>query len=71
MASREDKRTGKFDGANCHGEEKVKRFYELYPDGLIDEFYSDLYCDSPLARIADRAFIVKGEELLPWDPKKL
>ena len=71
MASKVDKRTGKFDGANCHGEEKVRRFYELYPDAHIDEFYSDLYCDTPLARLADKAFIVKGENLLPWDEKKL
>lgn len=71
MASRVDEKTGKFDGLNCHGEEKVRRFYELYPDGHIDEFYSDLYCDSPLARLADKAFIVKGEELIPWDEKRL
>ena len=71
MASKVDKRTGKFDGANCHGEEKVRRFLELYPDAHIDEFYSDLYCDTPLAKLADKAFIVKGERLLPWDEKKL
>ena len=71
MASRVDEKTGKFDGLNCHGKEKVRRFYELYPDGHIDEFYSDLYCDTPLARLADKAFIVKGEELIPWDEKRL
>ena len=71
MASRVDKKTGKFDGANCHGEEKVKRFRAIYPDAHVEEFYSDLYCDTPLAKLADRAFIVKGEKLVPWNEKKL
>lgn len=66
MASRVDRKTGAFDGKNCHGQEKVTRFYERYPDGDIDEFYSDLYCDTPLARLAKRAYIVKGEHLKNW-----
>lgn len=66
MATRADKHTGVIDGENCHGEEKVKRFYQKYPDGKIDEFYSDLYCDTPLAKLATKAYIVKGEKLTPW-----
>ncbi|MBQ8163262.1 MAG: HAD-IB family phosphatase [Clostridia bacterium] len=66
MASRVDKHTGLFDGANCHGQEKVSRFFEKYPEGEIDEFYSDLYCDTPLARLSKRAYIVKGEKLKDW-----
>ena len=41
MASRVDKKTGKYQGENCHGKEKVRRFYEVYPDGVIENFYSD------------------------------
>ena len=52
---------------NCYYEEKVKRFREIYPDALIDDFYSDSYSDEPLAKLAKRAFIVKGEECIPWD----
>lgn len=66
MASRVDKRTGLYDGINCHGKEKVRRFYEVFPDGKIDEFYSDSYSDTPLAEIADKAYIVKGEKLSEW-----
>lgn len=71
MASKTDKHTGKFDGKNCHGEEKVRRFRELMPNAEIKEFYSDLYCDTPLARLAERAYIVKGEKLTPWKESKL
>lgn len=66
MASRVDKHTGSYDGINCHGKEKVRRFYEVFPDGKIDKFYSDSYSDTPLAEIADKAYIVKGEELSEW-----
>ncbi len=63
MASRVDKKTGKYEGENCHGEEKVNRFYEYMPDGKIEEFYSDSVSDLPLAKISDKAFVItpKGE----------
>ena len=70
MATRVDKKTGLFEGENCHGKEKVGRFYSKYPNGEIDEFYSDMYCDTPLAELAKKAFIVKGEKLSPWKFKK-
>ena len=58
--------TGKIRGRNCHDEEKARRFREAYPDGHIEVFYSDSLSDTPMARLADRAFLVKGEELTPW-----
>jgi len=71
MASPVDKNTGKYYGKNCHGEEKVARLRERYPDAVIDEFYSDSYSDSPLARLAKKAYLVKGDKLLPWSRRKL
>ena len=67
MASRVDPKTGAYDGINCHGEEKVRRFFEVFSDGVIDEFYSDSHSDDPLAEIAKRAFIVKKEVLTDWN----
>lgn len=61
-----DKKTGKYTGLNCKSEVKVDRFYEEYPGGVIDEFYSDSRTDSPLADISKKAFLVKGDKLLPW-----
>lgn len=70
MGSRNDINTGKFTGLNCHGKEKVRRFYEVYKNGVIEEFYSDSYVDDPLAQIAKKAYMVDGEKLLEWYEKK-
>ena len=70
LGSPVDKRTGRFSGRNCHGEEKVRRFRAAFPGGAIDDFYSDSYSDQPLASLAKRAFLVRGEAVLPWDAKK-
>ena len=67
MASRVDKKTGKYSGENCHGEEKVRRFYEAYPEGEIEEFYSDSLNDTPLAKIARKAYLVDKNEIKKWE----
>ena len=36
------------------------------PDGHIENFYSDSLSDSPLAKLADRAWLVKKGKLSPW-----
>lgn len=66
IASKVDKRTGIYDGINCHGKEKVRRLYEELGDVEICEFYSDSYSDTPMAEIADQAFMVKNDEITPW-----
>ena len=67
LGSPVDKATGVFHGRNCHGAEKVRRFREMFGDAEIDEFFSDSHSDDPLAALAQRAWLVKGERLLPWD----
>ena len=67
IASKVDSKSGKYDGENCYWDEKVRRFYEIYPDGEIDEFYSDHYSDLPLAKISKKAFIVDGDKIIDWD----
>ncbi len=66
IASRVEAQTGAYDGLNCHGEEKVRRMREQYPELQIDEFYSDSRSDTPLARLAKRAYMVKGDALSPF-----
>ncbi|MBQ3668142.1 MAG: haloacid dehalogenase-like hydrolase [Clostridia bacterium] len=69
MASPIDLHTAEYSGPNCHGQEKVRRFREVYGDAAIDEFYSDSHSDDPLAEIALRAFMVKGDRIFPWPGK--
>ena len=64
-ASRVDKYTGKYDGLNCYGEEKVVRFNAVSNEE-IENFYSDSYSDSPLAEIAKSAYMVKGDRITKW-----
>ena len=66
IGTRMDIRSGKISGENCHDEEKVRRFYEVYPGGEIDAFYSDSLSDMPLASIAKNAFLVKKGKLFVW-----
>ena len=58
LASETDPKTGRFDGLNCPGEEKLRRFREKWPEGRIEKFYSDSHSDDPLAFAADQAFLV-------------
>lgn len=70
MATIVDQDTGKHTGINCHGEEKVRRFYEKFPNGKIDNFYSDSLSDTPLANISKHAYLVKGNQIMPWPERK-
>jgi HAD superfamily phosphoserine phosphatase-like hydrolase len=66
IASKVDIHTGRYSGLNCHGEEKVAQFYRLYPAGRISRFYSDSRSDLPLARLAEEAFLVHGDQRTDW-----
>lgn len=67
IATRMDPLTGRITGDNCHDTAKVCRFRKEYPDGTVDAFYSDSLSDSPMARIAKEAWLVKNKsERIPW-----
>lgn len=66
IASPVDPHTGKYSGANCHGPEKVRRFRAALGDVRPEEFYSDSLSDEPMARLARRAWLVKGNSIRPW-----
>ena len=57
---------GRYHGENCCGEEKVRRFYEDFPGGVIHQFYSDSESDRYLAEIAEQSFLVKDGKISPW-----
>ena len=47
----------------CFGKNKVKMFRELYPDAVIDNFYTDSVNDTPLMEISEHAFLVTGNKI--------
>ena len=68
MASRVDPRTGKYQGLNCHGKEKVRRLKQQTGITHLHKFYSDSQSDLPLALIADEAYLIdKKGNILNWD----
>lgn len=66
IGSRVASDTGRYTGRNCSGAEKVERFGEAYPDLSIASFYSDRRIDAPLARLAEKSYLVRGERLEPF-----
>ena len=69
LASPLNPATGFYEGERCHGEGKVRALRKAYPDARIEAFYSDSLSDTPMAEIAERAYLVHGEQLTAW-PKK-
>ena len=66
VATKINRKTGKFNSNNCYGEEKVNRLKSYMPNINIQCFYSDSYSDFPLAKISDKAFLVKGNKIYQW-----
>ena len=58
--------TGKILGKNCHDTEKTRRYRELYETETVHSFYSDSLSDSPMAGMAEEAWIVKDHQCYPW-----
>ena len=47
----------------CFRENKVKAFFEQYPDTVIENFYTDSLNDQPLIEISKNAYLVKGDKI--------
>ena len=69
IASEVDINSGKFNKENCHGEEKVKRLKQKYPDVEICEVYTDSLADIPLINISKKSYIVKKNEVYEYKMK--
>ena len=71
FASPVNKNTGKYEGINCHGEEKVRLIKEKYPNSIIEEMYSDdAKADKPLLDLANKSFIVKQDNIISYKKDK-
>ena len=47
----------------CFRGRKVEIFKEFFPDGRIDNFYTDSLNDAPMFELSDRVFMVKGNKV--------
>lgn len=47
----------------CFRSNKVEILKELYPDIVIDNFYTDSMNDKPIINMAKHAFLVKGDKI--------
>lgn len=59
-------KTGEVSGNNCHGEEKVKLFYDKYPNAEIKKMYTDSINDLPLIEEAKEGFLVKRNKIYSY-----
>lgn len=66
IASKVEEKNGKFMGENCYGEEKRIRFQNIFGNVDIEKFYTDSYSDKPMACIAQKAYIVKKNNIIQW-----
>lgn len=71
IASKVDKKTGKFEGKNCHDYEKIVRYEkEMKKKKNIKRFYSDsIKADKPMFEYVEEAYLVKGNEIKKIDVK--
>ncbi len=70
IASIVDKKTGKYTGENCCGEQKAIKFREQMGNCIIKEFYSDSISDKPLSDLAQKSYLVKGNTCVEWNQYK-
>ena len=67
IATRVNKKNGKFMSKNCHDKEKVKRLNEEYSNYIINEFYTDSQSDRYIAEISEKSFLVKKDKIFKYN----
>ena len=68
FASPIDKNTGKYNGYNCHGVEKIIVINKKYPDCVIETMYSDdINADKPLLELAKKSYVVKKDKIIDYN----
>lgn len=65
-----DTKKGCIIGKNCKGKEKIRRFKKIFKNPKVNEAYSDSLSDIPMFEIAKKAYLVKGDNLIPYRNSK-
>lgn len=55
----------------CFRQSKPDFFKSAFPDGKIENFYSDSMNDLPMMRLAENAYLVRGEKIVPVEKERL
>lgn len=80
IATKMNKKTGKIDGKNCKGDEKVNRIYKHLKISkekinskaiIFENCYTDSTSDFPLFDISNNKYIVCGEKVYPFGKQKV
>ena len=66
IATELDLDNGEIIGKNCHGKEKVRRFYLEFPKGIVDKMYTDSVNDLPLIEEAREGLLVKKDKIISY-----
>ena len=53
---------GEIIGKNCKGEEKVRRFREVYPNAIVSSAFSDSSVDIPMLELCIKSYVVEGNK---------
>lgn len=71
IATKVNKKTGKFESKNCHDYEKINRFEKEYKKNTINEFYSDsIKADKAMLDYAKTGYIVNKNEITRYEDVK-
>lgn len=71
IASKVDKKNGKFKSRNCRGTEKINRLKQEYPKAIIQKAYSDsIKSDAPLLEYAQKGYVVKSDRIISYQRAK-
>lgn len=64
IATKVNKKTGKFESKNCYGKEKVKRLQQEKKKLKVEKFYTDsISSDKPMLDYAMEGFVVKKNKI--------
>ena len=69
IASKVDKKSGKILSPNCYGAEKVNRLNNEINNYHVVNSFSDSLSDEPILKLADNAYIVKGDVIIKYEEK--
>jgi len=58
ISTKYDVKTGKINGENCYGEEKLKQFRLQFSGHQLEAFYSDSMSDFPMFKESNEAYLV-------------